>query len=179
MGPKANCHSLNRFDYVRDKRNQKDLATFSIAGLVKMVRDAMSKESQKTPVASPSRKTLRHVSAITSSHDRRRTMPIQPIVNALIAAGYSSLDNQARALGLNRSTAWTIIKNKHKLGRLNVKTTQRILENPDTPPDVRAVIEQYMSQNLVTLPGPHEDPPGQPTNAINCTTVQGRFSQRV
>jgi len=136
----------------------------------------MSKESQETSVASPSRKTLDRL-ATTSSHDGRRTMPIQPIVNALIAAGYSSLDNQARALGLNRSTAWTIIKNKHKLGRLNIKTTQRILENPDTPPDVRAVIEQYMSQSLVTLPGPHEDPPDHPTTSINGTTVQDRFSR--
>ena len=68
-------------------------------------------------------------------------MPIQPIVNALIAAGYSSLDNQARALGLNRSTAWTIIKNKHKLGRLNIKTTQRILENPK----IHRIIQQLRS----------------------------------
>ena len=69
-----------------------------------------------------------------------------------MAEGYTSLDKQAKALGLHRSTAWTIIKNKHKLGRLNAKTTQSILANSDTPASVRAVIQQYLAQDLVTLP---------------------------
>ena len=67
-----------------------------------------------------------------------------------MAAGYISLDEQAKALGLNRSTVWTIVKSKHKLGRLNAKTTQTILANPDTPASVRAVIQQYLAQDLVT-----------------------------
>jgi hypothetical protein len=62
------------------------------------------------------------------------------------------LDKQAKALGLGRSTAWTIIKKKHNLGRLNAKTTQSILANPDTPASVRALIQQYVAQDLVTLP---------------------------
>ena len=82
----------------------------------------------------------------------RRAVPIQEIADALVAAGYTSLDKQAKALGLHRSTAWTIIKKKHKLGRLNAKTTQSILANPDTPASVRAVIQQYVAQDLVTLP---------------------------
>ena len=83
--------------------------------------------------------TVRHLN--TSS--ARRTVPVQQIADALVGAGYASLDEQARALGINRATAWTIIKTKHKLGRLNAKTTQRILANRDTPPTVRAVIEKY------------------------------------
>ena len=59
------------------------------------------------------------------------------IREALIACGYTKLDQQAKALGINRSTAWTIINTKHKLGRLHNKTTQRILANPNTPPPVR------------------------------------------
>jgi hypothetical protein len=51
----------------------------------------------------------------------------------------TSLDEQAKALGLGRSTAWTITKNKHKLGRLSAKTIDRILSNPQTPPAVRVV----------------------------------------
>ena len=69
-----------------------------------------------------------------------------------MAEGYTSLDNQAKALGLGRSTAWTIIRKKHKLGHLNAKTTESILANPDTPALVRAVIQQYLAQDLVTLP---------------------------
>ena len=48
----------------------------------------------------------------------------------------SKLDQQAKALGLTpQHLACTISVNaKHKLGRLNAKTTTRILANPDTPP---------------------------------------------
>ena len=68
------------------------------------------------------------------------------ISEALISSGYTSLDQQAQALGIHRSTAWTIVKNKHKLGRLSAKTIDRILTNPGTPPSVRAVIQQYLAK---------------------------------
>lgn len=74
---------------------------------------------------------------------------IRDIVEALILSGHTSLDQQAKALGLPRATVWTIIKNKHKLGRLSEKTTNRILENPDTPPIVRAVVQRYLAERLV------------------------------
>ncbi|MGA7534448.1 MAG: hypothetical protein WBW27_21455, partial [Pseudolabrys sp.] len=57
---------------------------------------------------------------------------LQHISDALIASGYTTLDGQAKALGIHRATAWTIVKTTHKLGRLSAKTTKRILENPDT-----------------------------------------------
>jgi hypothetical protein len=79
---------------------------------------------------------------------RRRTVPVEPLVNALLAAGYSSLDEQARALGIHRATAWTIVKNKHKLGYLNQVTVSRILANSDTPQSVRVLIEQYLSERI-------------------------------
>ena len=71
---------------------------------------------------------------------------IEQISKALIASGYLTLDAQAKALGIHRNTAWTIVNTKHKLGRLSAKTTQRILANPETPPAVRAVIEKYLAQ---------------------------------
>jgi hypothetical protein len=79
----------------------------------------------------------------------RRIAAIQDIADALLAAGYTSLDEQAKALGIHRATAWTIVKTKHKLGRLNITTTQRILANPDTPQTVRAVIQQYLAERPV------------------------------
>jgi Mn-dependent DtxR family transcriptional regulator len=81
---------------------------------------------------------------INSSSRLRQTTSLEQIADALIAGGYTSLDQQAKALGICRSTAWTIIKTKHKLGRLNVKTTQKILANPETPAAVRAAIEKYL-----------------------------------
>ena len=68
------------------------------------------------------------------------------ISEALIASGYTSLDEQAKALGLRRSTTWTIIKKKHKLGRLSAKTIDRILTNPQTPAAVRTAVQQYAVQ---------------------------------
>jgi len=44
-------------------------------------------------------------------HDGRReyAVRLQDISEALIADGYTSLDAQAKALGVHRSTAWTIM----------------------------------------------------------------------
>ena len=80
---------------------------------------------------------LRELEEVNS---QRRKIPIQPIAEALIEAGYTSLDEQAKALG----TAWTIVKTKHKLGRLNTKTTRCILANPDTPVSIRAIIHSIL-----------------------------------
>jgi hypothetical protein len=71
---------------------------------------------------------------------------LQHISDALITCGYTKLDEQAKALGINRSTAWTIVKTKHKLGRLSTKTTRRILANPVTPPAVRSIVQKYMAE---------------------------------
>ena len=67
-------------------------------------------------------------------HDlNARKSKIQDITDALISLGYTSLDEQAKALGLHRATTWTIIKKKHKVGRLSAKTIERIIKNPQTP----------------------------------------------
>ena len=73
---------------------------------------------------------------------------IEQIADALILAGYTTLDAQAKALGIHRATAWTIIRAKHKLGRLNSKTTDRMLANPRLPPSVRAVLESYVAERI-------------------------------
>ena len=69
---------------------------------------------------------------------------LRAITDALIRSNYTSLDAQARALGISRSTAWTVIKQKHKLGRLHVNTTTKILANPELPVEVRAAVEAYV-----------------------------------
>jgi hypothetical protein len=75
-----------------------------------------------------------------------RKTKLQDITDALISSGYTSLDEQAKALGLHRATVWTIRNNKHKLGRLSAKTIERIITNPDTPPRVRTVVQEYVAQ---------------------------------
>ena len=79
---------------------------------------------------------------------RQYAIDLQQIREALIKSGHRKLDQQAKALGLGRSTAWTIVKAKHKLGRLNAKTTRCILANPDTPPDVRSIIQKHLNERF-------------------------------
>jgi hypothetical protein len=90
------------------------------------------------------------MSSVNIPHDHAVTL--HDISEALVAAGYTSLDKQAKALGIHRATAWTIIKDKHKFGRLNNKTTERILASPNTPPSVRAMVQQYIAQQHETFP---------------------------
>jgi hypothetical protein len=85
----------------------------------------------------------------------RKFTTVQEIREALVTSGYVSLDQQAKALGIHRSTAWTIIKSQHKLGRLNHKTIKRILENSETPPTVRTIVQQYLTEKMTTNARPH------------------------
>jgi predicted transcriptional regulator of viral defense system len=74
---------------------------------------------------------------IRANHKMNTT---EQIAQALTASGYSTLDEQAKALGLSRSTAWTIVASKHKMGRLSRKVRSRMLENPELPTKVRDII---------------------------------------
>ena len=75
-----------------------------------------------------------------------RKTRIQDITDALSSSGYTTLDQQAKALGLHRATVWTIRENKHKLGRLSAKTIERIIMNPGTPPRVLAAVREYVTE---------------------------------
>jgi hypothetical protein len=101
---------------------------------------------QKLPMATSfgEQSLTARLDGIRNSEATRRKLPLQLIADALIEEGHTSLDAQAKALGLSRSTAWTIVKTKHKLGRLNAETTSRILANPDTPVSVRAIVESML-----------------------------------
>jgi hypothetical protein len=81
----------------------------------------------------------------------KHTVGLQHISEALIASGYTKLDAQSKALGLHRSTAWTIVNARHKLDRLSTKTTKRILANPELPSSVRSVMQKYLAERSDAL----------------------------
>src|SRR5262245_52310547 len=83
--------------------------------------------------------------AVASAEHHDCVVGLRRVVDALVAAGYTTLDAQAKALGVGRSTAWTIVKVKHKLGRLSAKTRTQILANPELPAQVRAAFQEYLS----------------------------------
>ncbi len=74
----------------------------------------------------------------------------QRIASALISSGYTTLDAQAGALGLGRSTTWHIIKSKHKIGRLSAKVRRQMLANPNLPPLVRRELDAHDSAEALT-----------------------------
>jgi hypothetical protein len=77
---------------------------------------------------------------------------------ALVAAGFRSLDAQSAVLGLHRSTTWTIISGRHKTTGLSAATINRILAAPDLPVTVRAIVLEYVNDKLAGLYGDNDGP---------------------
>jgi phage pi2 protein 07 len=76
----------------------------------------------------------------------RQTLKIKELAEALEAAGFVSLDEKAYALGLSRSTTWTILKAKHKNYGLSAAVLNRVLRKPDLNSRVRAKIVEYVEE---------------------------------
>ncbi len=74
----------------------------------------------------------------------RQACKIAELAHVLVSAGFVSLDDQAVALGLSRSTTWTILKAKHKNYGLSASVIKRVLNKPDLHPRVRAKINEYV-----------------------------------
>jgi hypothetical protein len=83
----------------------------------------------------------------------RQSARIKEIGEALIAEGISALDQQARALGLSRSTTWTIVKGNHKNSGLSAAIIKRMLSAPQLPAGVRLKIFQYAHEKRAGLFG--------------------------
>ena len=56
----------------------------------------------------------------------RQSSKIRELGDALIAEGYLTLDEQARALGLGRSATWTILKRHYKTSGLSAGIINRL-----------------------------------------------------
>jgi hypothetical protein len=76
----------------------------------------------------------------------RQCSKIKELSNALVAAGFLSLDQQAAALGLSRSTTWTILRAKHKNYGLSGALINRILERPRLDRRVRNKVIEYVQE---------------------------------
>jgi hypothetical protein len=78
----------------------------------------------------------------------RQASKIGELKSALIDAGLITLDEQARALGLSRSTAWNILRNAHKASGISARIVIRMLSAPDLPPLVRRKIIEYVLEKI-------------------------------
>src|SRR6266478_9905874 len=61
---------------------------------------------------------------LTARMKARQSLKIRELAEALKSAGFLTLDEQAKALGLSRSTAWTIRKASHKASGLSASITR-------------------------------------------------------
>jgi hypothetical protein len=86
---------------------------------------------------------------IRSTH----SLKIRELGQALIATGFLTLDEQAKALGVPRSTAWTIVAARHKKSGLSAKLITRMLASQSLPPLVRAKIIEYREEKTAGLYG--------------------------
>jgi hypothetical protein len=82
-----------------------------------------------------------------------RSLKLQQIGHELAAAGLIALDQQARALGLSRSTAWTILTGRHKASGLSASIINRMLSSPRLPAIVRARLLEYIDDKVTGLYG--------------------------
>src|SRR5215208_4464495 len=73
----------------------------------------------------------------------RQQCKIREIGHALASAGFCTLDGQAKALGIGRSTTWTILKATHKSSGLSAGLIQRSLKWPELPREVRDKVLEY------------------------------------
>jgi len=83
----------------------------------------------------------------------RQTCKIGELRDALIASGVCALDEQASALGLPRSTTWTILKCSHKASGLSAAIINRMLAAPALPPLARAKVLEYVQEKAAGIYG--------------------------
>ena len=83
----------------------------------------------------------------------RQSAKISELKEALATAGIHTLDKQAKALGLNRSTTWTVLQANHKNSGLSAATIGRILAAPQLPPLVRGKILEYVEEKAAGMYG--------------------------
>jgi hypothetical protein len=80
----------------------------------------------------------------------RQAHKIAEIRKALVDAGIHSLDMEATALGLSRSTTWAMLHHQcHKASGISAVTIRRMLASPNLPPAARHAIEEYVYEKLL------------------------------
>jgi hypothetical protein len=83
----------------------------------------------------------------------RQAAKIRELGYALVDAGFLTLDEQSKALGLARSTTWTILRASHKGSGLSAAIIKRMLLSPKLPPLARRKILEYTADKLAGVYG--------------------------
>jgi hypothetical protein len=87
---------------------------------------------------------------IVSASDAKalQSRKLKQIADELVHAGLVTLEQQAQALSLCRSTAWTVLTGRHKASGLSAAIINRMLSSPQLPPTARARVLEYIDERL-------------------------------
>ena len=91
--------------------------------------------------------------SLSTEMKARQSSKIRELAEAVEAAGFLTLDEQAQVLGVPRSTAWTIRRASHKASGLSASIINRMLAAPKLPLPVRAKILEYVEEKAAGLYG--------------------------
>jgi hypothetical protein len=96
-----------------------------------------------------------HLFSVARARTQRaqQSSKIRELAEAVKSAGFLTLDEQAKALGLPRSTAWTIRKASHKASGLSASIINRMLTAPELPALARTKILEYVEEKAAGLYG--------------------------
>ena len=94
--------------------------------------------------------------ANSGSSRKQQRLKIEEIGRTLVECGFVTLDEQAYVLGLSRSTAWTVLRARHKNSGLSAMTINRMLDTGRLPPRVRQKLLEYIAAKMSGAYGDRE-----------------------
>jgi hypothetical protein len=84
----------------------------------------------------------------TASETSRQVAKIADIGKALRAEGHHHIEEQARALGLLRSTAWTVVKANQARTGLTAGLIRKMLTSASLSLSIRKILIEYIEERL-------------------------------
>ena len=121
-----------------------------------MDKTCVSKIVRVTPAANVvSRRPA--AASISSNMKAMQSAKIQEVRQALVDAGYLTLVQQSKSLGLSRSTAWTVLKGSHKCSGLSANIVKRMLSSPQLPPPAAKILLEYVEKKTAGVYGHNKD----------------------
>ena len=95
--------------------------------------------------------------SISSNMKAMQSDKIRELRQALLDAGFLTLDQQASSLGLSRSTAWAVLKGNHKCSGLSATLIKRMLASLELPPPAAKILLEYVEKKSAGAYGHNKD----------------------
>jgi hypothetical protein len=73
---------------------------------------------------------------------------MREIAECLKRCGRLTVDSQAKALGVSRSTAWAMLSGRYKVSGISARVVKQILSSQELPPEVRAKVVEYVADKV-------------------------------